>query len=125
MRRLEMIVSRLAWFVPTLAGLVVIVFLISNVIPTDPAKGLDFKKVKGDVYEWLGFEAYQLIMGFLQDVAADGTLELDLFAYDLNEPDVVALLEKIGPRLRAVIDDSGSHKPADSAESQAAARLAQ
>jgi peptide/nickel transport system permease protein len=40
MRRLEMIVSRLAWFVPTLAGLVVIVFLISNVIPTDPVRVL-------------------------------------------------------------------------------------
>lgn len=40
MRRLEMIVSRLAWFAPTLAGLVVIVFLISNVIPTDPVRVL-------------------------------------------------------------------------------------
>ncbi|MBV8408152.1 MAG: ABC transporter permease [Alphaproteobacteria bacterium] len=40
MRRLEMIVSRLAWFVPTLAGLVAIVFLISNVIPTDPVRVL-------------------------------------------------------------------------------------
>src|SRR5258708_9102248 len=40
MRRLEMILSRLAWFVPTLAGLVVIVFLISNVIPTDPVRVL-------------------------------------------------------------------------------------
>ena len=40
MRRLEMIVSRLAWFVPTMAGLVVIVFLISNVIPTDPVRVL-------------------------------------------------------------------------------------
>src|SRR5262249_53876189 len=40
MRRLEMIVSRLAWFVPTLAGLVVIVFLVSNVIPTDPVRVL-------------------------------------------------------------------------------------
>ncbi|MBI3711194.1 MAG: ABC transporter permease [Proteobacteria bacterium] len=38
MRRLEMILSRLVWFVPTLAGLVVIVFLISNVIPTDPVR---------------------------------------------------------------------------------------
>lgn len=38
MRRLEIIVSRLAWFAPTLAGLVVIVFLISNVIPTDPVR---------------------------------------------------------------------------------------
>lgn len=38
MRRIEMILSRLAWFVPTLAGLIVIVFLISNVIPTDPVR---------------------------------------------------------------------------------------
>ena len=40
MRRLEMILSRLVWFVPTMAGLVVIVFLISNVIPTDPVRVL-------------------------------------------------------------------------------------
>jgi len=97
----------------------------STIIPAEPADGLAFKKVKGDAYEWLGFEAYELIMGFLQDVAADDTLELDFFAYDLNEPDIVELLEKIGPRLRAVIDDSKDHKPDDSAESQAAARLAQ
>lgn len=38
MRRLEMVLSRLAWFVPTMAGLIVIVFLISNVIPTDPVR---------------------------------------------------------------------------------------
>src|SRR5262245_62627012 len=40
MRRLEMILSRLVWFVPTMAGLVVIVFLITNVIPTDPVRVL-------------------------------------------------------------------------------------
>ena len=93
------------------------------IIPENKADGLDFKKVKGDVYQWLGFEAYDLIFGFLNDVAADETLELDFFAYDLNEPDIVALLEKIGPRLRAVIDDSADHKSDDSAESQATARL--
>ncbi len=96
-----------------------------DIIPTDAASGLDFKKVKGDVYQWLGFEAYQLIMDFLTDVAGDETMELDFFAYDLNEPDIVALLERIGPRLRAVIDDSGDHKPDSSAESQAAGRLEQ
>jgi hypothetical protein len=85
-----------------------------NVIP-----GLKFHKVPGDVYEWLGFEAYALIMGFLKEVAGDPSLTLDFFAYDLNEPDIVALLEQMGDRLRAVIDDSGSHKPATSAESQA------
>jgi phosphatidylserine/phosphatidylglycerophosphate/cardiolipin synthase-like enzyme len=94
-----------------------------NIIPAVADKGLDFKKVKGDVYEWLGFEAYQLIFDFLTDVAGDETLELDFFGYDLNEPDIVALLEKTGPRLRAVIDDSKPHKPDSSAESQAAARL--
>jgi phosphatidylserine/phosphatidylglycerophosphate/cardiolipin synthase-like enzyme len=96
-----------------------------NIIPDDKTQGLNFEKVKGDVYEWLGFEAYQLVMDFLEDVAGDETLELDFFAYDLNEPDIVALLERIGPRLRAVIDDSADHKPDTSAESQAAARLAQ
>jgi phosphatidylserine/phosphatidylglycerophosphate/cardiolipin synthase-like enzyme len=95
-----------------------------DIIPEDKTKGLDFTKVKGDVYQWLGFEAYQLIMDFLRDAAADDTIELDFFAYDLNEPDIVALLEKIGPRLRAVIDDSKDHKEG-SAESEAAVRLAQ
>jgi phosphatidylserine/phosphatidylglycerophosphate/cardiolipin synthase-like enzyme len=101
----------------------------SNIIPANADDGLSFKKVKpdkvaGDVYQWLGFEAYELIMGFLHDVVADDTLELDFFAYDLNEPDIVGLLEKMGPRLRAVIDDSKDHSPATSAESKAAARLA-
>jgi hypothetical protein len=94
-----------------------------NVIPQDPAKGLDFEKVAGDVYNWLGFEAGQLIFDFLSDVAADETLDLDFFAYDLNEPDIVGLLERIGGRLRAIIDDSGDHKAETSAESQAAQRL--
>ena len=95
-----------------------------NVVPVKPADGLKFHKVPGDVYEWLGFEAYALIMGFLKELAGDPSLTLDFFAYDLNEPDIVALLEQMGDRLRAVIDDSGSHKPATSAESQATRRLA-
>ena len=76
-----------------------------RVIPSENVSGLKFKKVPGDVYEWLGFEAYDLIFGFLNEVAGDETLELDCLAYDLNEPDILSLLEKIGPRLRIVIDD--------------------
>jgi phosphatidylserine/phosphatidylglycerophosphate/cardiolipin synthase-like enzyme len=94
-----------------------------NVIPVDPDEGLQFQKVPGDVYEWLGFEAYDLIMGILKEVAADATLSLDFFAYDLNEPDIVALLGQMGGRLRAIIDNSGNHGPATSAESQSAKRL--
>jgi hypothetical protein len=95
-----------------------------NIIPAKPDDGLKFKKVPGDVYQWLGFEAYDLIMNFLTEVANDKTMSLDFFAYDLNEPDIVALLEKTGKRLRAIIDDPSSHKPPTSAESQAAKRLA-
>jgi hypothetical protein len=94
-----------------------------NVIPANADDGLKFQKVPGDVYEWLGFEAYDLIMNFLKEVAADKTLTLDFFAYDLNEPDIVALLEQTGGRLRAIIDNSGAHAGATSAESQAAQRL--
>ena len=95
-----------------------------KIIPAKPDQGLKFKKVSGDVYEWLGFEAYQLIFGLLNEVASDKNLTLDVFAYDLNEPSFVEALEKLGKRLRIVIDNSGSHAPATSAESQAAKRLA-
>lgn len=38
MRRLEIILSRFIWFIPTLFGLLLVVFLIANVVPTDPAR---------------------------------------------------------------------------------------
>lgn len=37
MRILALILKRLAWFVPTLVGLLLIVFVISHIIPADPA----------------------------------------------------------------------------------------
>lgn len=95
-----------------------------NIIPGGGDDPLTFKKVPGDVYEWLGFEAYELIFGILDEVVKDKTLSLDFFGYDVNEPDVVSRLKTLGPRLRAIIDDSGEHKPDDSPESQVAAMLA-
>src|SRR4029077_9365880 len=94
-----------------------------NIIPVKPDQGLKFKKVSGDVYQWLGFEGYELIFQLLKEVESDPSLSLDVFAYDLNEPDFVAALEKLKKRVRIVIDNSGSHAPATSAESQAAKRL--
>ena len=95
-----------------------------NVIPSDPDQGLTFQKLPGDVYHWLGFEAYDLIFGLLDEVVNDPGLTIDVFGYDFNERDIVAKLESCGRRVRAIIDNSGSHKPDGSAESQAAARLA-
>lgn len=91
-----------------------------NIIPSKAGQGLTFKKVKGDVYEWLGFEAYELISNLLKEVEGDKSLSLDVFAYDLNEPDFVAGLKGLGNRLRIVIDNSGDHAPTTSAESKAA-----
>src|SRR4051812_45609493 len=45
-----------------------------------------------DEYEWLGFTAREQIFGLVRGVLADPVLRLDVFAYDLNEPDVAALL---------------------------------
>lgn len=95
-----------------------------DIIPAAADAGLEFKKKPGtDVYRWLGFEAYDLLFGFLDRAIADPAVDLDVFAYDLNEPDVVARLEKLGARLRIVIDNSKSHLAANTAESRAAARL--
>lgn len=42
-----------------------------------------------DEYEWLGFTARNRIFDLLAEVQSDPTLSVDVFAYDLNEPDVV------------------------------------
>ena len=47
-----------------------------DVIPVQcRSRDSTFKKVAGDVYDWLGFEAGQLIFDFLKDVAGDETLD--------------------------------------------------
>lgn len=82
-----------------------------DVIPSNGASGLSFDKSKSPsgVYEWLGFEAYDLIFSVLDEVVNDKTLSLDVFAYDLDEPDIVGKFAKLGSRLRIIIDNSGSH----------------
>jgi len=95
-----------------------------NIIPALGTNGLAFKKVKGDVYDWLGFNAKRMIFDTLDEVASDKSLNLDVFAYDFDEPDMLALLKKMGKRLRIVIDNSKDHKPATSPPSIAAKQLA-
>jgi hypothetical protein len=104
-----------------------------TIIPNDADAGLEFTKAKQpkDIYDWLGFEAYDLIFSFLGDVVADPAVTLDVLAYDLNEPDIVGPLEHLGKRLRVIIDDSAKtkkgvltgHGADNSAESNAATRL--
>lgn len=101
-------------------------------IPALADEGLEFHKLTGtDVYDWLGFEAYDLLFGFLDEAIADQSITVDVLAYDLNEPDILAKLEQLKGRLRVIIDDSSTkkngklhgHGAAGSPESKSAARL--
>ena len=74
-------------------------------------------------YDWLGFEARRLIMQFLADCIADNTITVDFLAYELKEPMVLAQLEQVGVRLRAIIDDSTDNRDPATCESTGAARL--
>lgn len=74
-------------------------------------------------YDWLGFEARRLMMQFLADCVADSTITVDLLAYELKEPMVLAQLEQLGAQLRAIIDDSTDNSNPATCESTGAARL--
>jgi PLD-like domain len=60
-------------------------------------------------WRWLGFHGRRLVFDFLQEALDDPSIQLDVFAFDLDEPDVVRALEQFGPRLRLFLDDSKSH----------------
>jgi len=75
-------------------------------------------------YRWLGFHARRLIFDFLAETLADNDLSLDVFAYDLDEPDFIRQLGRLGSRLRVYLDDSASHVGGSDPEPQAHAWLA-
>jgi phosphatidylserine/phosphatidylglycerophosphate/cardiolipin synthase-like enzyme len=60
-------------------------------------------------WRWLGFHARRLIFDFLKEAGNDPGLTLDVFAYDLDEPDFLRDLKKLGPRLRLFLDNSKDH----------------
>jgi phosphatidylserine/phosphatidylglycerophosphate/cardiolipin synthase-like enzyme len=66
-------------------------------------------------YEWLGADARVLMQKFIDDCRNDKSAKVDVFAYDLDEPDVVAAICAFGRegRLRAILDDAALHSKAD------------
>ncbi|WP_277964672.1 phospholipase D-like domain-containing protein [Pseudomonas sp. RIT-To-2] len=99
-----------------------------TLLPRKADDGLDFVPTHADAQaalQWMGFEAREAILAVLDQAVSDSDAQVKVIAYDLNEPNVVSRLEKLGSRLQIIIDDSSGHGAADSAESQAAARLAQ
>ena len=62
-------------------------------------------------YDWLGFTAREKVLTLLNEVLSNKNLLVDVFAYDLNEPDVVNILLKLAKkgRVRAILDNAGLH----------------
>lgn len=112
---------------------------LTQLVPGAADVGLEFVSTHPDAaraYDWMGFDARARILELLHAALTDGA-EVRIVAYELNLPEMVALLEQMGPKLRIVIDDSsnlktdkktgkvsGKDKAApDSAESKATVRL--
>jgi hypothetical protein len=62
-------------------------------------------------YEWLGADARVQLFDFMADCEKDTTAQIDVFAYDLDEPDIIAAICRMGKqgRLRAILDNADLH----------------
>lgn len=62
-------------------------------------------------YEWLGFTGREKIFAILNEVLSNKGLVVDVFAYDLNEPDLVDILLKLAKqgRIRIILDNAALH----------------
>src|SRR5258706_6567271 len=69
------------------------------------------KYTYADEYEWLGFTARERVFALLNEVLKKKTLRLDMFAYDLNEPDLIDAVLKLARqgRVRVILDNASLH----------------
>jgi hypothetical protein len=93
------------------------------IVPRGPTIDFDTAPFQA-AYEWLGSDARRLVFATLEEAVNDPAATLDVFAFDLNEPDIIRRLAALGPRLRIFLDDSEGHSRDGSSESQARALLA-
>jgi hypothetical protein len=64
-----------------------------------------------DEYAWMGSSARVQVFALLNQVVGNTSLRLDMFAYDLNEPDILNILLKLAGqgRIRIILDDAALH----------------
>ena len=100
---------------------------IPTLLPAQADLGLDFVPTNPKADEalaWMGFEARSAILEVLDQAIADKDAQVRAVVYDLNEPGIVSRFEKLGDRLKIIIDDDGAHGEPKSGETRAAERLA-
>lgn len=68
-----------------------------------------------DEYTWSGFTAREKIFALVEAVIKDKSLFLDVFAYDLNEPDLMKHFITLAGqgRIRMILDNAALHHDAD------------
>jgi phospholipase D-like protein len=75
-------------------------------------------------YQWLGADAYLQLFAFLADCEQDASCQVDMLAYDLDEPDVIAAVCRMGRarpgRVRAILDNATLHTKQGAPEIKAA-----
>ena len=99
---------------------------ISTLVPAKAEHGLTFVPTHpktATALPWMGFEGRHAILEVLDQAIADKKADVRVVAYDLNEPEIVSRLVKLGKRLKIILDDGGPHGKPTSGESQAAKRL--
>lgn len=64
-----------------------------------------------DQYLWMGFTARAKALALLREAADDPSLSLDVFAYDLDEPQIAELLLELAAtgRVRMILDNASLH----------------
>jgi hypothetical protein len=93
-----------------------------DIRPTPKTLDYDTKPYQPE-YEWLGYHARKMIFTLLDECVKDNSIEVDLFAYDLDEPDIIKMLEALGQRLRAFLDNAALHTKKGALEITAHTRL--
>jgi len=65
----------------------------------------------GEEYDWLGYTAKAQIFSMIQEVVDDKSLSVDVFAYDLNEPDLIRMFLKLAKdgRIQVILDNAALH----------------
>ena len=99
---------------------------IKELLPPNADEGMTFvpSHPKADeALSWMGFEARNAILELLDEAFKDKKAQVRVVAYDLSENDFVSRLEKLGKRLKIIIDDDGPHGKPHSGETQAEERL--
>ena len=96
----------------------------TSVVSGQDAQGREY--TYAEEYGWLGFTARARIFELLKEVADNPALSLDMFAYDLNEPDIMRMLLALAGegRVRIILDSAALHhdkngsKPEDEFEAE-------